>query len=653
MIREALAKVVDRRDLTVEEAKEVMREMMAGIATQNQISSFITAMRMKGETEKELLGFARVMRESASRISAPDGAVDLCGTGGDGAHTFNVSTVASFVTSAAGTPVAKHGNRSVSSKSGSADLLDALGIPFDLSPSDVEECLNQTGFGFMFAPVFHSAMKNVVGPRREIGLRTFFNIIGPLSNPARVRHQLIGVYDQSLLRPVAHVLRDLGSARAMVVCGDGTDEITATGRTRVAELKDGSIREYDINSRGFVTPQDDSIGIAGGTSSDNARIALSILRGGERSARRDIVTLNAGAALYVSGRVNRLEDGVELASAAIASGKAYSKLKEVADFASQLDVKRQMSVAPSELVSRTLQPKVLMDRCADVSYELVSRIREIKGGNAELQMLETEMLSEPSVLSVLFLTRSLKMLTNGTLDPRGLRKPSVKISDAISGSGLSIIAEYKPRSPSAGPLEVAPDPILTGDSFERAGAVAVSVLVESDYFRGGPELFSLLRSRLHLPMLFKDFVTSPRQVEMARGLGASALLLIAKALKQDALDYLIRSCVSAGLEPLVEVHDQADIQKLVSCDCYEDVKLVGINARDLRTLHVDLSKLQTLNKLVPNDRFLIAESGISSARDIANLHGFDAALVGSSLMHAKSPEELLGEFVSAGKGVSS
>ncbi len=652
MIRDAIAKVVERKDLTTDEAREVMREMMSGIATQNQISSFITAMRMKGEKERELLGFARAMRECASKISAPAGAVDLCGTGGDGARTFNVSTVASFVVSATGTAVAKHGNRSVSSRAGSADLLEALGIPYDLAPSDVEECISNTGFGFMFAPVFHSSMKNVLGPRKELGLRTFFNILGPLSNPARVKNQLIGVYDPSLLRPVIRVLRDLGSSRVMAVCGSGTDEITSQGMSKVAELRDGNVREYEINPRGFVDSCDSSSDVAGGSAADNARIALSILRG-ERSTRRDIVTLNAGAALYVSGRVSKLDEGVDLASAAIASGKAYAKLKEIAAFASQLDLRRQMNIAPPELATRRLQPKVLKDRCAEVSYELISKIREVKGGAAELQMLETDLLSEPSVLSVLFLTRSMRLLTDGTYDARGIRKPSVKLSDAISDTGLSIIAEYKPRSPSAGPLEVGPDPMKTVDSFERAGAAAVSVLVESDYFRGGPELFSLVRSRLHLPMLFKDFVTSPRQVEMARALGASALLLIAKALKPEALDYLVHASVSAGLEPMVEVHDQADIQKLVSCDCYEDVKLVGINTRDLRTLEVDLSKLQTLARLIPNDRFLIAESGITSARDIASLHGFDAALVGSSLMHSESLEGLLAELVTAGKGVSS
>jgi len=652
MIREALAKVVEHKDLTTDEAREVMREMMTGIATQNQISSFITAMRMKGEKEQELLGFGRAMRCAASAISAPSGAVDLCGTGGDGTHTFNISTVASVVVSSAGTPVAKHGNRSVSSRSGSADLLDALGIAYDLAPRDVEECLNKTGFGFLYAPVFHGSMKNVGGPRRELGLRTFFNILGPLSNPAGVKSQLVGVYDPSMLRTVARVLRGLGVSRAMVVSGCGLDEITVCGRSKVAELRDGSIREYEINPGGFGFAKAKLEDLLGGAPADNARIALSILRG-ERSPRRDIVILNAGAALYVSGQTERLDEGVELASAAIASGKAYSKLKEISDFTARKDVERQMSLPQSSLVSMSVRPEVLTQRCADISFELASRIRDMRGGNAELQMLETALLSEPSVLSVLFLTRAMRVLTDGSYAPRGNRKPTTKLTDALSAKGVSIIAEYKPRSPTSRPLDMAPDPLTAAEAFERGGAAAVSVLAESDYFRGGPELFSALRSTLHLPMLFKDFVTSPKQVEMARALGASAILLIAKALRQDALDYLVRSSVAVGLEPLVEVHDQEDIQKLVSCDAYGEVKLVGINTRDLRTLEVDLTKLQTLSPLVPNDTVLIAESGIASAKDISDLHGFDAALVGSSLMHSDAMERFLSELVAAGRGVSS
>jgi len=651
MIKDAIAKVVERKDLSAEEARDVMREMMAGVATQNQISSFITAMRMKGEREQELLGFARAMRESASRITAPPNAVDLCGTGGDGAHTFNVSTIASFVVCAAGVPVAKHGNRSVSSKSGSADVLEALGIPYDLDPPDVEESINTTGFGFMFAPVFHSSMKNVLAPRRELGLRTFFNILGPLSNPARVRNQLIGVYDPSLLPVLARVLRDLGVSRAMVAHGGGTDEITVSARSRVAELKDGSIREYEINPKGFGCPLASQESLSGGSPADNARIALSILRG-ERSSRRDMVTLNAGAALYVAGRVERLDEGVDLASAAIASGKAYSKLKEFAVFASQKDAKRQMGLSSSVLSMRRLQPKVLKDRCSDVTFELASKIRGLKGGNAELQMLETDMLTQPTVLSVLFLTRSIRVLSDGAYEPGGMRKPSTKFSDALSGDGISIIAEYKPRSPSAAPLNIAPDPAIAAEAFARAGASAVSVLAEEDYFGGGSELFSVLRSRLHLPMLFKDFVTSPKQIEMARALGANAILLIAKALRSEALDYLVRSSISAGLEPLVEVHDHEDIQKLVSCDAFDEVKMVGINSRDLRTLEIDLEKLQALSRLVPNDRILIAESGITSAEDISSLRAFDAALIGSTLMRSESIEKTLAALVSAGKGAA-
>ena len=649
MISDVLAKVIERRDLTAEEAREALREMMVGAATQNQISAFITAMHMKGEREQELLGFARAMRESATRISAPPDAIDISGTGKSGAQTFNISTVASFAVSAAGVPVAKHGNRGISNRSGSADMLDALGIPFDLAPPDVEDCIVTTGFGFMFSPVFHSSMRNIHTPEREIGLGTFLNILEPLSNPARVKAQIVGVHDPAFLAPVARILRELGVSRAMVVNGCGLDEITVTGRTKVAELRDGTVKEYEINPRGFGFLQADQVELAGGTPADNARIALSILRG-ERTSRRDVVVLNAGAALYVSGRVEKLDQGVELASAAIASGKAYAKLEEFASLASRKELRRQMTLPPSALSGRRLHPKVLAERCAEVTFELVARLKETRGGLAELQMIEPHLLSEPSVLSVLFLTRSLRMLTNGSVVPRGMKKPSTKLSDAVSREGVSIVSEYGVRSPYTSPLEMPVDPRSVIEASERAGAIAVSVRMEGEYFGGSPELFSRMRPALHLPMLFNDFVTSPRQVEMARALGASAILLVARALRPDALDYLVRSAASAGLEPVVETMDHEDIQKLVSCDSFEDVKMVSILGQDVGPLRFELNRLLELSRLVPNDRILLAE-GVSNPQEILKLRGFDAAVVPSTWAEP-TLQTSLSDLVLAGRRVS-
>ncbi|HUU07130.1 MAG TPA: anthranilate phosphoribosyltransferase, partial [Thermoplasmata archaeon] len=237
MIQEGIRLAAEGTALSVDLAEGIMDEMMSGKATPSQMASFLTAMRVKGETKDELLGFVKCMRSKAKRVSAPEGAVDLCGTGGDGARTFNISTVASFVVAACGVPVAKHGNRAISSRSGSADVLTALGIPITLAQADVERCVKETGIGFMFAPRFHESMRNVMATRREIGIRTFFNILGPMSNPADVKRQLIGVYDPRIARTVAEVMHDLGSERVMVVHGAGMDEITNTGPTKVVELR--------------------------------------------------------------------------------------------------------------------------------------------------------------------------------------------------------------------------------------------------------------------------------------------------------------------------------------------------------------------------------------------------------------------------------
>ncbi len=257
MIKEAISKVVDGENLTEEEAIATMNEIMSGEATPAQIASFITALRLKGETIEEITGCARVMREKATRISTNHPlVVDTCGTGGDGAHTFNISTTAAFVVAGAGVPVAKHGNRSVSSSCGSADVLKALGVNIEVEPDVVSNCINEIGIGFLFAPLLHGAMKYAIGPRREIGIRTIFNILGPLTNPASAQAQVLGVYDGSLTEPLAQVLNNLGSTRVFVVHGeDGLDEITTTTNTRISELADGVVRTYTLSPTefGFLT----------------------------------------------------------------------------------------------------------------------------------------------------------------------------------------------------------------------------------------------------------------------------------------------------------------------------------------------------------------------------------------------------------------
>lgn len=331
MIKEGIAKVVSGRDLTETEMIEVMEVIMEGNATPAQIGAFITALRMKGETVAEITGAARVMRRKATRIDARASViVDTCGTGGDGAGTFNISTTCAFVVAAAGITVAKHGNRAVSSGCGSADLLEALGVNINAGPEVVEEAIAEEGIGFLFAPLLHGAMKHAIGPRREIGIRTVFNMLGPLTNPAGATSQLIGVYDGKLTEMFASVIRELGTKRAYIVHGlDGLDEATVTGETRVTELKDGLITTFNLDPVtyfGKTYPLDD---LAGGTPRENADITRAILSGKEKGAKRDIVLLNAALAIVAAGKAERIEEGIDVARHGIESGEAMRKLERL------------------------------------------------------------------------------------------------------------------------------------------------------------------------------------------------------------------------------------------------------------------------------------------------------------------------------------
>jgi anthranilate phosphoribosyltransferase len=328
MIREAISKVIDGADLSQEEAAAAMNEIMSGEATPAQIACFITALRIKGETVDEITGCAKVMREKVTRIeSQADLLVDTCGTGGDGAHTFNISTTAALVAAGAGLHIAKHGNRSVSSRCGSADVLKALGVNIEADAATVGRCIDEVGIGFLFAPALHPAMKYAIGPRREIGIRTIFNILGPLTNPAGAKYQVLGVYAPELTETLANVLKNLGSDHVFVVHGaDGLDEITITDKTHVSQLADGQVRSFTIDPEDFGISKSDISSLVGGTAEENARMTLDILKG-EKGPKRDIVLLNSAAAIMAGGKAANLVEGIQLAAESIDSGKALGKLE--------------------------------------------------------------------------------------------------------------------------------------------------------------------------------------------------------------------------------------------------------------------------------------------------------------------------------------
>ncbi len=336
-IKEAINRIVQHLDLSRDEMVEVMKQIMTGKCNDSQIAAFLVGMRMKSESIEEITGAAMVMRQLATQVQVnADHLVDIVGTGGDGAHLFNVSTASAFVCAAAGAKVAKHGNRGVSSSSGSADLLEHAGVNLDITPDQVGRCIEEIGVGFMFAPAHHSAMKNVVGVRRDLGIRTLFNILGPMSNPANVKNLLIGVFTKELCRPMAEVLRELGNEHVMVVHSvDGLDEISIASETHVAELKDGKVYEYILKPEDFNINSQSLIGLDVRDSSESLALikdALGKQQGKYAEKAASMIALNAGTAIYLSGFAGRLEEGILMAQDAIDSGLALEKMKELASF---------------------------------------------------------------------------------------------------------------------------------------------------------------------------------------------------------------------------------------------------------------------------------------------------------------------------------
>jgi anthranilate phosphoribosyltransferase len=330
-MKEFIVKVLDGEALSEPEAAQAMGIIMEGQATPAQIGAFLAGLRVRGETVDEIVGAARAMREKALKVPVRVDAIDTCGTGGDGAGTFNISTVAAFVTAGAGVPVAKHGNRSVSSQCGSADLLERLGINLELTPEQAGRCVEEVGIGFLFAPLLHRAMKHAIGPRREIGARTIFNLLGPLTNPAFVRRQVVGVYAASRVKDVALALQRLGVERALVVHGDGMDEVALSGTTLVAEVNGASIQYYTVAPEDFGFRRVRKDELLGGDADRNAQIALQTLEGVPGPAL-DAVLLNAGAAIWVGGGANSWKEGIEVAWESIASGRARQKVEQLRHF---------------------------------------------------------------------------------------------------------------------------------------------------------------------------------------------------------------------------------------------------------------------------------------------------------------------------------
>ncbi|KAG0193310.1 hypothetical protein DFQ28_005539 [Apophysomyces sp. BC1034] len=597
--QEALQRTIEHREIFHDEMLHLIRMIMRGEMSPVMAAAIITGLRVKKETIGEIAAAATVMREFTNPVQVTDNRhfVDIVGTGGDGSHTFNISTATMFVTAAAGAKVAKHGNRSVSasSKSGSADVLEALGVNIHLTPEQVAESIDATGMGFMFAPNHHPAMKNVASIRREMGVRTIFNILGPLTNPASAPNQLQGVFHEDLVGIQARVMQRLGANHVLVVYGrDGMDEVSLGAATRVGELRDGQVHEYDIHPEDFGLQMVSNRSLKVANADESKTMLLSALDNTPGVAR-EIVALNAGTALYAANVAASISDGLQRAREAIASGAARAKV--------------------DELPTRTTMTDIL-DRIIAVKRD------EIRAAQASAPQDALE-------LSARARHGDLRDFVGALRAKHTLGKPA-------------IIAEVKKASPSKGVLRDRFVPADIACSYAQHGAACLSVLTDVPFFQGSARYLQQARSACALPVLRKDFIVDPYQVLEARAMGADCILLIAAALDPAQMRDLEAYAHSLGLAVLVEVHNADELDAALTLS----TPLIGINNRNLRTFAVTLDTTLGFLASIPDDRIVVTESGILSREDVERMRsaGVHTFLVGEAFMRADDPGAALADM---------
>jgi anthranilate phosphoribosyltransferase len=688
--RAALERLLRREELHADEVEGVMESLLTGALSAAATAGFLIALRAKGETIREIAAAARVMRRHALKVQLARhmNAVDTCGTGGDQSGTFNLSTGAALLAAAAGATVAKHGNRAVSSRSGSADVLEALGVHLDLPPEELARCAEEVGVTFLFAPAHHAATRHAVGPRRDLGVRTLFNLLGPLTNPAGVRRQVLGVYDPEWVEPLAHVLLELGAERALVVHGDGgIDELSLSGPSRVAELRDGTVRLYTLSPEELGLQRAPLSALAGGDAAHNAGILRRVLEGAE-GPQADAVALSAGAALYVAGVAESVREGVALAQGALKDGRARWTLDRLVEhtqrrgaaLSAPLDVALSVEAPPprptppparepSPSSPQLIELTPLAAEAEEPPRPKPPPARDPSPSTPKLVELEPQAPppppapvpspsapldldlpppppppAPPAALSG-FLAQvkpnKEAEVSALLLHPPTLRGPTPRsLSAALRGSrhpgvGLAVIAEVKRRSPSLGPLRPDADAGDIAQGYARAGAAAISVLTDGPYFGGKLSDLAAVRARVGVPALRKDFLIHPIQLEEARGWGADAALLIVAMLGEAKLRDMLRAAEQLGLEALVEVHDADELRVALNAEA----RIIGVNARDLKTLQIHPEAALGLIRAIPDGVLRVAESGLSTRDDLRRAAdaGADAVLIGTALMRAPDP----------------
>ena len=591
-INEAVEKFSSGNSLKKSEIKEVFLSIMNNECNDAEIIAFLMTLKTKGETVEEITGAAEVLREMSLKLNLNSKElVDTCGTGGDGQNTFNISTASAIVAATAGVKIAKHGNKSISSKSGSADLLEYSGINIDLDEEQAQKCFDDNGITFMFAPKYHKAMKNVANVRKNIKTRTIFNVLGPLSNPANANYQILGVYDKKLVLPIAKVIKDLGVKRAMVVHSEeGLDEISCEKDTYIAELNEGKISEYTINPKEFdleILPLES---LKVNTVEESFKIFMDMLNNKNKAAV-NIVSLNAGSAIYISGVRDSLKEGIEFARELIISGKVLNKFE---------DIKKSM---PEKITT----PKILEEILENKAKEVTERKSKIS----------VQDLKEINYMN------SLKRDFKGAL------------INKISQNKAAVIAEIKRASPSLGELNMNIIPAKVAADFESMGAACLSVLTDAKYFKGSGAILEMAKKGCGLPVLRKDFIIDEYQIDESVTMGADCILLIVSALDKVLLKNLYDAAKIRDLDVIVEVHDYNELELALEIDC----DIIGINNRNLHTFDVDLNTSEELVKYIKDDQLIIAESGIHTYEDVKKMNqcGINTFLVGESLMTAKDP----------------
>ena len=598
-INEAIEKISSGDSLKKEEIKKVFLSIMNNECNDAEIISFLMTLKTKGESVEEITGAAEVLREMCHKLNLPsDKLVDTCGTGGDGQNTFNVSTASAIVASAAGVKIAKHGNKSISSKSGSADLLEHAGINIDLNEEQSKKCFEEHGITFMFAPKYHKAMKNVAKVRQSIKTRTIFNVLGPLSNPANAKFQILGVYDKKLVTPIAKVAQELGVKKALIVHSEeGLDEISCEKNTYVAEIDNGEIKEYKINPKDFGLEPCSLESLKVKNVEESYKIFIEMLENKNKEAV-NMICLNAGAAIYVSGIKKSLEESILFAKEIIESGEGLKKYNAI---------KKSM---PERIQTPKILEEILENKAKEVSE------RKVKIPLEDLVEIDYMKSLRRNFKQALFLK--------------------------IEQNKAAVIAEIKRASPSLGDINMNIIPAKVASDFEEMGAACLSVLTDAKYFKGSGAILEMAKKGCNLPILRKDFIIDEYQIDESIVMGADCILLIAAALDKKIMEKLYKEAKQRNLDVIVEVHDHNELEAALEINC----DIIGINNRNLHTFEVDLNTTIDLIKYINNDQLIIAESGIHSSNDVKIMNdcGINAFLVGESLMTAKDPKNKFKEI---------